>query len=200
MGKRTYKAIIKDIRGFSSENSQLSEELKGQLSKYADEIEAKSQDNKFVFFILLVLLIGFSIMLFLLDLENTDLRSDIQYKKSLIESYEKIIRFENDSTHSFTYRTRDDKPITYQDLMDENFDLLRKNSKLELDLFNKDGELRKINIYLDLARKNYGIKFIENKYSYRIEAPKVDSALLLLELYRDKIKYNPKDNTWSVSR
>lgn len=193
METRTYKDAIKDLRGFSSENAQLSDELKEQLNKYVDEIESKYKDSKFALFLLFVLLIGSFVMWMLSSIENDDLKVDIQNKKSRIESYEKIIKFEVDSTHSFTYRTREGKPITYQELTDENFDLLQKNSNLEY-------EIKKRDIYLDVIRKNYGIKVKERNNRIWAEGEKVDSALLLLNLYRDKVKYDPKTQTWSVTR
>ncbi|MBO4840189.1 MAG: hypothetical protein J5524_03715 [Bacteroidaceae bacterium] len=193
METRTYKEIIKDIRSFSSENTQLSEEKKAQLNKCADELESKTKDNRFIVLIIFILLIGSTVMWFLSSIENDDLKYDLQYKKSLIESYEKIIRFENDSTHSFTYRTKDGIPITYQELMDENYELLNKNSSLEYQLKMRD-------IYLDVIRDNYGIRIKERNNQIWAEGEKVDSALLLLNLYRDKIKYDPQTKTWSVTR
>lgn len=193
METRTYKEIINEIRDFSSENAQLSDVSKAQLNKCADEIEKKTKDTKFLFFLLLILFFGCSIMWFLLSMENDDLKLDNRNKKSLIESYEKIIRFENDSTRSFTYQTREGNPITYQELMDENLELLNRNSRLEYEIKTKD-------IYLDVVKKNYGIKVKERNNRIWVESEKVDSALLLLPVYRDKIKYDPQTKNWSVTR
>ena len=34
--------------------------------------------------------------------------------------------------------------------------------------------------------------------SFRVYSSKLDSALMLLHVYRDKLKYNRKDNSWTV--
>lgn len=193
METRSYKEIINDLRSFSSENNQLSAEDKTQLNKYVDEIDSKSKDSKFAIFLLIIFLFGCTVMWFLNSIENDDLKTDNRNKKALIESYEKIIRFDDDSTHSFIYITRDGEPITYQELMDENFELLNKNSSLKHDIKVRDR-------YLELIKKQYGITVIEQDNKVWLEGAKIDSALLLLNLYRDKIKYNPQTKVWSVGR
>ena len=193
METRVYKEIINDIRGFSSENKQLSEDEKALLNKCADELESKSKYSKFIILILFILFMGCLVVLFLSSIENDNLKTDLSNKKNLIESYEKIIRFENDSTHSFTYRTKNGNAITYQELIDENFDLLKKNSNLEY-------EVKKRDLFLDLIKDNYGIRVKESNNQIWAEGEKVDSALLLLDLYRDKVKYDSQTKTWSVSR
>lgn len=193
METRSYKEIINDLRSFSSKKNQLSAEDKAQLNKYVDEIDSKSKDSKFAIFLLIIFLIGCTVMWILNGIENDDLKTDNRNKKALIESYEKIIRFDDDSTHSFIYITRDGEPITYQELMDENFELLNKNSSLKHDIKVRDS-------YLDLIKRQYGINVIEQGNKAWLEGAKVDSALLLLNLYRDKIKYDPQTKVWSVGR
>lgn len=204
MAKREYKDVIKDLKSFASENEQLDSEEKEKLLAYINEVvdvgKKDMKDVAYFLLFLLIMLIGAIAMWIISDIRNDDLENDIKVKKEMIQDYEKIIRFENDSAHTFVYQTKNGTPITYQELMDENLELLNKNSKLKMDLTKKDEEIRTKNVYLDLARKNYGIRFIEKRNYYSIEAPKVDSAMMLLELYRDKIKYNAKDKSWSVSR
>lgn len=200
METRTYKEILNDIRSFSSEKTQLSLEEKAQLNKYSDELETKSKNTKFAIILLFIFLIGSSAMWILSSIENYDLRYDNQYKKSLIESYEKIIRFDNDSTHSFTYKTKDGVPITYQELMDENYDLLNKNSELSIKNTTLEYRIKVKDGYLDLINRQYGIRIIEKNDGFGAEGAKVDSALMLLNVYRDKIKYDPQKKVWSVGR
>lgn len=196
MKTRSYKEIINDIRVFSSENSGLSEKSKEQLTKYADELENNTKEGRFglfLLFILLVLFVGSTAMWFLSSIEIDDLKIDNRNKGYLIERYERIIKFENDSTHSFSYRIKDGKPITYQELIDENFELMQKNADLEY-------EIKKRDIYLDVIGNNYGVRVIERNNHIWAESPKVDSAMILLNVYRDKIKYDPQTKTWSVGR
>ena len=193
MKVRAYIDNINDIRHLSSEDTQLSEETKTQLNKFADNLESDLKEIRFIVIILVILFVGCVSMWFLSSLENDNLKSDLDNKKSLIESYEKIIRFENDSTRSFTYKTKGGKPITYQELMDENYTLLNRVSELE-------DEIRERDMYLDLIRRQYGINIVHQNGNYWAEGARVDSALLLLDLYRDKIEYKPKEKVWSVTR
>lgn len=64
------------------------------------------------------------------------------------------------------------------ELINENYQLLRKISVLE----NK----------MKLIKHEYGIKVIDDGKSYYLQANKVDSALMLLDVYRDKIHYDDK--------
>ena len=139
-------------------------------------------------------------MWILSSIEIDDLTHDNQYKKSLIESYEKIIRFEDDSIHSFTYKTRDGRPITYQELMDENYELLDENSVLRTRNSDFNYEIEQKDFYFDLIKRKYGISIVKENGMVWAEGAKVDSALMLLNLYRDKIKYDPQKKVWSVVR
>lgn len=64
------------------------------------------------------------------------------------------------------------------ELINENYQLLQKISDLE----NK----------MKLIKHEYGIKVIDDGKSYYLQANKVDSALMLLDVYRDKIHYDAK--------
>ena len=196
MKTRAYKEIINDLRSFSSEKTELNPEEKEQLNKYADELDSISKDSKFSVILLFIFLVGFMFMWILNSIENDDLTYDNQHKKSLIESYEKIIRFEDDSTHSFTYRTRDGLPLTYQDLMDENYELLNENSEMSKQKLILEHENEKSKNYLDLIKRQYGIYVVERDNKVWVEGAKVDSALMLLNVYRDKLKYDPEKKEW----
>lgn len=198
MKTRAYKEIINDLRSFSSEKTELNPEEKEQLNKYADELDSISKDSKFSVILLFIFLVGSMFMWILNSIENDDLTYDNQHKKSLIESYEKIIRFEDDSTHSFTYRTRDGLPLTYQDLMDENYELLNENSEMSKQKLILEHENEKNKNYLDLIKRQYGIYVVERNNKVWVEGAKVDSALMLLNVYRDKLKYDLEKKEWWV--
>nr|DAS27972.1 MAG TPA: hypothetical protein [Caudoviricetes sp.] len=61
---------------------------------------------------------------------------------------------------------------------------------------------------VSLAEKNYGISFRVDSHqrngqlerSISTYAPRIDSALLLLDVYRDMITYDKEERVWSVSR
>lgn len=53
---------------------------------------------------------------------------------------------------------------------------------------------------LNYIKETYGIVVVENGNTYSLKADKVDSALLLLDTYRDKIKYDTKKKAWIIHR
>ena len=69
--------------------------------------------------------------------------------------------------------------------MDENYELLSENSILRYEINIKDR-------YLDLIKRQYGVTIIERNNKVLTEETKIDSALILLNEYRDKIKYDPQ--------
>lgn len=82
--------------------------------------------------------------------------------------------------------------------------------KCQEEVANLTKEINEINnsqsLYKEAAKK-YGIKFknIKNRstngynyVSYDIYSPTLDSALMLLPVYGNKLKYNSKNNEWSV--
>ena len=197
MKTRDYKEIIEDLKALSSENEQLNPETRAQLEGYTAEIERKvkmdTKDYIFIVLFMFILFVGAVLMWAMTYMQKKDLEIDNQQKRGVIQQYEKFIRFENDSTHTYEYRMKDGKPITYQELMDENYDLLKENANLKNDLSNKD-------IYLDVIRKNYGITVKHKDHHIWAEGAKVDSALILLDVYRDRLKYDPQRKAWVVER
>lgn len=69
--------------------------------------------------------------------------------------------------------------------------------------YKRNTELQnKLNMY-ERAINRYGIQFNNikkegNTISYEIEAPQVDSALLLLPFYRKELKYDKKKKQWTI--
>lgn len=83
-----------------------------------------------------------------------------------------------------------------------NFTIDEKNKVIN-SLYKEIAELKlKLSMH-EKAVKKYGIEFNnikrnEDEVSYIIEAPRVDSALLLLPYYRKNLKYNAKKGHWEI--
>lgn len=56
--------------------------------------------------------------------------------------------------------------------------------------------------YTNIAEKKYGIEFTYKKdsdyYIFYAKSKQIDSALIILPYFRDRLKYNPKDNSWEI--
>lgn len=57
--------------------------------------------------------------------------------------------------------------------------------------------------YTQIAKEKYGINFSYknkgNEYLFMVESRKIDSALILLPFFRDRIKYNPQKKSWQIT-
>lgn len=77
---------------------------------------------------------------------------------------------------------------------------MAEHDSLETKYQNIDSLKEHYRIELGLEIRNYPIHFTKENDVYTIHAPQIDSALLLLPVYRDMIEYDKKSNTWSVER
>lgn len=77
---------------------------------------------------------------------------------------------------------------------------MAEHDSLETKYQNIDSLKEHYRIELGLAIRNYPIHFTKENDVYTIHAPQIDSALLLLPVYRDMIKFDKKTNTWLVGR
>lgn len=80
---------------------------------------------------------------------------------------------------------RGDSGATYMQLAHETDSLRSKLSEARLKV--------------ELAERVYKIRYRDLGDRIRIEAPQLDSALLLLEYYRNKLEYDPKEKVWRIS-
>lgn len=69
----------------------------------------------------------------------------------------------------------------------------RENIKLKNQISEYQQVLKWYGIQLNAKNENESIVFPSPYY-----APKIDSAFILLEVYRDKLKYNKENKSWKV--
>jgi len=115
-----------------------------------------------------------------------------QWSDSLFNQIMEVKINPNDHSRSIFYREKNGKIITYKELGEEIDTLSRKNINLNLE---NDILKQKLNV----IQKYYNITFKETDKSIIIEALKLDSALMLLPYYRNKIEYNPENNSWLIT-
>lgn len=169
------------------EISAIATKLREESNKYDIIQKGRSNLSLLLLVVLLFSLVG---NFFLMD-RNEALTSKIEsleYGDSLFKQF-----MEPDSTSTITYQIKGGKPVTYRQLMAEH-------DSLEAKYQNIESLKEHYRIELGLATRNYPIHFTKENNIYTIHAPQIDSALLLLPVYRDKIEYDKKSNTWSVER
>ena len=123
----------------------------------------------------------FSVTYFLISNYHIDgLRKDIEQKDEIIQDYTRLV------SEPKMISDRNGNKISVDSLVKENANLINDISEYKT--------------CLDLIERNYDIR-VENKNGlYKVKADKVDSALLLLDMFRDAISYDPRTRNWVVTR
>lgn len=123
----------------------------------------------------------FSVTYFLISNYHIDgLRKDIEQKDEIIQDYTRLV------SEPKMVSDMNGNKISVDSLVKENANLINDISEYKT--------------RLDLIERNYDIH-VENKNGlYKVKADKVDSALLLLNMFRDAISYDPRTRNWVVTR
>lgn len=138
------------------------------------------------------------------EVEKLQTTHDVTYIKNEDRFYKNGKRISSDSLikeyNNLSQRNAGDwkkNAEKYNSLVHEYNKLGSKLSAIEDSLWVK-------NLLLKNTEKYYKIQF---NYNYKgnqvftnISSPKLDSALMLLDVYRDKLKYNPKKKQWIIKR
>lgn len=139
-----------------------------------------------------------------IEVEKLQIIHDVAYIKDKDRFYKNGKRISSDSLikeyNNLSQRNAEDrKKIAekYNSLVHEYNKLSSRLSAIEDSLWVK-------NLLLKNTEKYYKIQF---DYNYKgkqvftnVSSPKLDSALMLLDVYRDKLIYNPKKKQWIIKR
>lgn len=188
----TISLAVKDIKDALSQSNLNDSELREKVSEHTAELEdmlkKEKSENKFyglLFFLSLLFIIVFA---FITYMDNEDLRNTITEKKDIITKYETITR--NDTT--IKYSDKEGRELTVSNLLNENLELLKI-------INNYEYKIHKYETYLDLIKRQYGITVIDENNSITTKGERVDSAFLLLNVYRDKLKFDPIKKHWYIT-
>ena len=177
------------MRAAATDERQDFNSLAEKTNERASELEAILKKEKIndiyalLFTSLMVLFLG--VFAWITYMNNDDLREDVTQKRDIITKYQKAVIHDTIRT----YVDENGKELTVPSLIDDNVKLMNKISELEV----------KISVYefkLDYIKNLYGIRMDRGK----IESSEVDSAMLLLPMYRDRISYDSIKKQWSVNR
>lgn len=208
--------VKESLESLRNENIENREEILNETFKRFDEIIKFFKGIKRVFLILFIASIAF-LTLFIASLifnkQIAKLNSEIEDIKTdtianQILGVRKVMLPDSSYTTTYDYRTRNNKVISYNDLLNEIDSLNIKNRLNELKINSLESEKLSLNDKLNLAKENYDIRFWESSkitkkdttYYLNIESKKIDSALILLQVYRKKMFYNKETNAWEIKQ
>ncbi len=199
---RSIDEIVSDLKSSIQESgldktkpiSSLISELDSYVS---NRVTARRKLLRFIDVTLVLLLMAVSGLFLMID-RNDALKNKIDVLESrdaFLHSRDSLydILLGIDSTRTITYQVRDSIPLSYPQLVKERDSLQSRYYSL----FNEREQYR---IKLEMITRNYPITIKEEGNYYVLHAEKVDSAMMLLNLYRDRIRFDPDKNTWIVER
>ena len=182
MNRKKHHSVIERVEQARLQ-SQINQNFANELIQSIEE-EKKRNNASFLLGIKALLVICFALLiaLFLILDRNNALEEDITSNQNLVTLLE-----QRDSTFTrmlgmdtlLVYRVKNGEPVTYKELDQANDSL---------------------SSCLDLILNRYPIHIKHLDSTYQIEATAIDSALLLLPMYRDMIKYDKRNKEWIVTR
>lgn len=189
----TFESLVSQLRDSIAANTS-EENMRELVSKFEQKIVIQEKAKKGFNTMLILLLLVFAslgICLFLVLDRNDTLEQKItnmEYRDSLFNQI-----MQPDSNSTVVYRVRNGIPVTYNQLANETDSLLQLTHDIE-------STKETYRIKLGLVTRNYPVSFTDSDGIITIHSSEIDSALLLLPVYRDKISYDSKRKTWNVTR
>lgn len=136
--------------------------------------------------------------------------SDLQWEHSMLNKLISVEINPKDKSKSVSYLSREGKALTYGDLIDMYKDQEAENNNLKKESVDKYNELiieinslRSDSLLFEqkirIIKEKYGIEAVEENGYIFVKGLEVDSALMLLPYYRDKLKYNTEKKSWTIT-
>lgn len=192
MAKRTFEQVVNNIKDALSQGDLNEMELRKKVSEHTDELEnmlkKENAEIKFYGFILLLVLLFIAVFSYITYMDNKNLRDTVSEKKEIINKYETITRKDTTITDS----NKRERGLTIEKLLNENLELFKKINDYEYRIYEYE-------TYLDLIKRQYGISILDENHSIRAKGEKVDSAMLLLSVYRDNLRYDSIKKHWYIT-
>jgi len=199
---RSIGEIVSDLKEAISHSGYSDSEVIAssiaELDEYVLSSKVVGRTRLRLFGILVLLLLTAIVGMFLMVDRNDALQSKIlvlESRESFFHSRDSLygILLGVDSTQTIVYQVRDSIPVSYPELVLER-DSIRTRYYDVLD------EKERYRVKLEMITQNYPIKIMEEGNYYVLHAERIDSAMMLLDLYRDRIRYDAEKSVWIVER
>ncbi|RVT79568.1 hypothetical protein EOD40_00185 [Flavobacterium sufflavum] len=211
-----FHLVKKNIELLYNENIENREEILNETSKRFNEIIKFFKGAKklvqilfmlcFVLFTLVILSLIFNDKINHLNNEIDDIKTDTIANQIL--GVRRVMLPDSTYSTTYDYRTRNNKVVSYNDLLQEIDSLNLINEKNESKIDSLELKLSLQNNKVELAEKYYDIRFWRSSkvkkrdtiHYINIESKKIDSAFILLNVYRKNLFYNKNTNEWEIKQ
>ncbi|WP_413998114.1 hypothetical protein ACMDB5_09975 [Flavobacterium sp. W1B] len=211
-----FQIVKKNLELLKNEETENRAEVLNETAKKFDEIIKFFKGAKnlvFSLFTVCVILLILLILSFVFNDKINHLNTEIEDIKTdtianQILGVRRVLLPDSTYTTTYDYRTRNNKVISYNDLLKEIDSLRLTNEKNDSKISALESKLSTQNNKVKLAENYYDIRFwksikIKKKdttHYINIESKKIDSAFILLDTYRKKMFYNKDTKLWEISQ
>lgn len=184
---------LEDLKKIISEGvSEDTSKANTLISEVEKQVKMSAKERKGLYNLLLILIASL-IFLISFALYQKD-ENQIQAERiSSLERTDSIYNtFMQPHDGSISYRIDGEgNPVSYRDLMAQSDSLQNRIWDIERKLYDYEFELKFI-------KDSYPITVRRRGNTCTIDAARIDSALMLLDVYRDKISYDKENNCWII--
>lgn len=184
---------LEDLKKIISEGvSEDTSKANTLISEVEKQVKMSAKERKGLYNLLLILIASL-IFLISFALYQKD-ENQIQAERiSSLERTDSIYNtFMQPHDGSISYRIDGEgNPVSYRDLMAQSDSLQNRIWDIERNLYDYEFELKFI-------KDSYPITVRRRGNTCTIDAARIDSALMLLDVYRDKISYDKENNCWII--
>ena len=186
---KTSKQIFEELEKGLQEKQNCAEELK-LVNDLRRELDSEKKGLLNLALIIAFVIAGLFVFGVLSDLPSSESSTDFSRNRARYDSiYMKV--FETENKDSFDLYYRNHELLTYPHLYVMQDSLSQRISVLE-------DELYQLRFESDLIKRQYPIRVRHENNKYWAESPKIDSALILLLVYRDKLFFSEEDGHWYI--
>lgn len=162
------------------------------ISEIEKQVKMSAKERKGLYNLLLILVAS---LIFIISFALNQ-RDENQIQAERIISLERTDSIYNTFMQphngSISYRIDGEgNPVSYRDLMAQSDSLQNRIWDIERKLYDYEFELKFI-------KDTYPIAVRRKGNTYTIDAARIDSALMLLDIYRDKISFDKENNCWII--
>ena len=185
----TSTEILNKLQTQLSENGNNSEELT-LVHDLRKELSSERRGS----IILLLLVILVSIIFNLTTLLTSPSSEEFDRNRYYLERADSILRKITGRSVMegfYFYSDSNDNILTYEQLYSTKDSLQTRIFELENALYMQQLES-------DMIKMQYPIRVIHKNNKYWVEAPQIDSAMMLLPVYRNRLEYDQKENVWQI--
>lgn len=193
------------------------DDVKSRETELINKIQTSVEEDKKAYnglnnlsFALLIILLGICLFWLYQNFIDNEYKEKVTITQSARNGYRDSLYnaiMEPRENGSVTYLMNDDGTIkSYRTLLAEMDSLRNKIYNTEMESYRLQSKISSLDydkylkdVELDLIKRQYSITVVSNDSQIYVKAPQIDSAMILLKVYRDKLKWDGEKKHWTIT-